>query len=74
MPLDWGIPQTSSRGCLFQEPPRAEGVSHKAHGEISFSFFLYAPGITGKKWKNRGDNFEKWIALFASFSEMPCNL
>ncbi len=49
VPLDWGIPQTSSRGCLFQEPPRAEGVSHKAHGEISFSFFLYAPGITGKK-------------------------
>jgi hypothetical protein len=52
MPLAWGIPETSSQGCLFQEPPRSEGVSqHKAHAEISFSFFLYAPGITGKNEK-----------------------
>jgi hypothetical protein len=57
--LDWGIPEISSRGCLFQEPPRSEGVSqHKAHAEISFSLFCMHQ-LSKEKMKNRGDNFEK---------------
>lgn len=79
MSLDWGMPETSSRGCLFQEPPRCEGVRlHKAPAEISFSFFCMHQ-VSQEKMKNRGDNFENelpscfffWNALL--FVENKCH-